>query len=123
MGFGSMGNLPTNVYNRRLNARSSAYTVTRVTETVNDVGEIVESESTHTVNLWCYSPRNVTSQLISGEHTSGDLQGLVKPSEDITFDDRLTHGGVEYEVDDVTVFPDETQPIYHKLTLVRRDGP
>lgn len=123
MGFGSLGRLPTGVMHRRIGARSSDYTVTRVTETVNDAGETVTTESTHTVSLWCFEPRNVTAEFSSGEHTSGSLQALSNPSEDITFDDRLTHGGVEYDVDDVSMYPDAKSPVYRRLTLVRRDGP
>lgn len=123
MGFGAMGKLPTGLLHRRISARATEYTITRVTETVNEAGEVEETESTHTATLWCFSPRNMTSQLMSGEHTSGSLQALMIPSEDVTFDDRLTHGGVEYEVDDVIIYPDKTQPTCHLLVLVRRDGP
>lgn len=118
-----MGKVPTSLLQRRIRARSSDYTITRVTESVNDIGEVETTKSTHTATLWCFSPRNVTEQLVSGEHTGGQLQGLMDPSEDVTFDDRLTHGDSDYEVADVTVYPDETQPVYHALTLDKRDGP
>lgn len=124
MGFGTLGKVPTGLFHRRIDARSSSYTVTRVIgTTTNDVGEPVPDTTEFDVNVWCYTPRGRTAEWMSGDHTTGVLQAMSNADVDLQYDDRLTHDGVEYEVDEIITYPDETHPVYHEYRLVRRDGP
>lgn len=124
MGFGELGRLAAKNYRRLISQRASDYTITRVTgETVNDAGEVVEQTATHTESLWCFTPRNTTEQVISGERTRGTLQGLAWHSANLELDDQLTHGGTDYEVSNMTVMPDEQNPVFAELVLQRQDGP
>lgn len=118
-----MGKLPTGSMKRRVSARTSDYTITRVTETTNDAGEIVDSEQEHQRTLWGFEPIETTVQSRSGERSTGAIQALAQPSEDIQLDDRITHDGIEYEVDGRDKLPSAKSPTVIKYTLIRRDGP
>lgn len=124
MGFGERGRRPVKHYYRLINQRAMSYDIARVTgETVNDVGETVEETNEFTESLWCFTPRNTTEQVMSGERTRGKLQGLAIHSADLMMDDRLTHGGAEYEISNMTMMPDEDNPVFVELVLQLRDGP
>lgn len=117
-----LGRLPVAPMRSIIDAHAREYTITRSTETVNDVGEVIETESTVTRRLWCYTPQAGTVQTQSGERTRGMIQALCLPSEDIQLDDRLTHQAIEYEVDSRVNLGEET-PTMHEFSLIRVNGP
>lgn len=124
MGFGEMGRLAAKNYRRLISQRASNYTITRVIgESLNDAGEVVEETATHTESVWCFTPRNTTEQVISGERTRGTLQGLAHHTADLHLDDQLTHGGTDYEISNITVMPDKKNPVFMELVLQIQDGP
>jgi len=59
--------------------------------------------------VWVFEPRENVATEITGEHLDGGLGGLVVSdgTVDIQHNDRLTHGGVEYEVDTVVGHPND----------------
>lgn len=122
MGAGTLGRLPIDAIQRVVGAHLDTYTVTRVTETVNDLGEIVTTETEFNRSLWCYTPSQWTQQYYGGERTSGDLMALTLPTEDIQLDDRLTHAGIEYEVSAQRPLSEHETTLV-EYTLVRRNGP
>lgn len=118
-----LGKLPTGLMKRRVDARSSENELIRVTETSNDAGEIVENKETITRTLWPFTPTVGTVQSRGGERSTGAIEALARPSEDIRLDDQLTHNGIDYEVDGKTSLPSADAATVIRYTLVRRDGP
>lgn len=96
---------------RIIRQRTSATTFTRVTTTVNELDDTVESTSDHTEDAWLFAPDESTAMEITGYEVNGSLGGLVVADggEDIELDDRVVHGGVEYEVASVVGYPEDDE--------------
>ena len=92
-----------------IGARSRPVTLVRPTTTTNALDETVETTTEHVESMWVFEPRQNVSAEITGEHLEGGLGGLVVSDGtiDIQHNDRLTHGGVEYEVDTVVGHPND----------------
>lgn len=109
---------------RVVSARSEPVVVTRPTTTVNDLDETVETTSEHTESLRLYEPQERRAAQRTGERVEGALGGLAVA--DGTFDmqrgDRVTHGGVVYEVDSVVAHPSTNDPDLYVLDFTRRNG-
>lgn len=107
---------------RIIASRATSNTITRVSESTGSLDETTETTTQHSETLWVFDPREVNVQSVAGERVTGDLTGLAVAdgTVDIQKDDRLTHGGVEYEVDTVVGVPDEENTDYWTISLVRR---
>lgn len=73
-------------------------------------------------DLYLFSPQEITEIMISGEQETGSLQGLCLPVDGqapVDEDDRLNYGQGRYEIENVTPFPDATNPDVYELTLER----
>jgi hypothetical protein len=94
---------------RVIRARTRSVTVTRVTETKGSLDQTKESTDGHTEQMWLFEPREAVAQEIAGERLTGSLGGLAVAdgTVDVQPDDRVTHGGVEYEVDTVVGHPND----------------
>lgn len=94
---------------RVIRSRTRSVTVTRVTESTGSLDQTTETETDHTESIWLFEPRESVAQEIAGERLTGSLGGLVVAdgTVDIQHDDRVVHGGVEYEVDTVVGHPND----------------
>lgn len=92
--------------------RTSATTVTRATKTRNDLDGTDETTSEHTEDMWLFAPNESTPTEITGYEVNGSLGGLLVADggEDLAIEDRIVHGGVEYEVDSVVGHPNDESP-------------
>lgn len=105
-------------------ARATATTITRPTTSTDSLDSTQETTAEHTERVWLFSPDENSIEVSAGERVTGDLNGLAVEPEDATVDiqkgDRITHGGVEYEVDTVEGRPDDNQTDYWSITFIRR---
>lgn len=94
---------------RVIGTRAAPTTITRVSTTTGSLDETVETTDEHTESIWVFSPRENVADEITGEHLDGGLGGLIVAdgTVDIQHNDRLTHGGVSYEVDTVVGHPND----------------
>ena len=94
---------------RIVRSRSSAVVFTTPTTSTNEFDETVETTTEHTENVWLFQPEERVSDEITGERINGSLGGLVVADDtvEISKDDRITYGGVEYEVDTVVGYPND----------------
>lgn len=112
-------------------ARSISVVFTRPTVSTGTLDETTETTSEFTEQVWVYNPRERTTQADAGERILGDMRGLMvadtayDPNTDsppIEKSDRITHGGVDYEVLTVTGLPDEQDPDLWMIEFERRQG-
>lgn len=102
-------NRPRAGMTRIIRSRSRLVTVSRPTTTKTALDDTQETLTEHTEDLWLFAPRDSVADEIAGERVNGSLGGLtVADNVDISKDDRVTHGGVEYEVDTVVGHPNDT---------------
>lgn len=94
---------------RIIRSRARSVTVSRPTKQKNSLDGTTESLAEHTENIWLFEPREQVANELAGERVTGSLGGLVVADRavDIQKDDRITHGGVEYEVDTVVGHPED----------------
>jgi hypothetical protein len=94
---------------RVIRSRQRRVTVQRPTETTGSLGETQTTTTEHTESLWLFEPRETVAQELAGERIDGSLGGLAAAdgSVDMEHNDRIVHGGVEYEVDTVVGHPDD----------------
>lgn len=93
---------------RIIRSRARSVTVERPTETTNSLDTTDETLSEHTEQLWLFEPTENVSQELVGERVEGSLGALgVADGLDIQKDDRITHGGVAYEIDTIVGHPDD----------------
>jgi hypothetical protein len=95
---------------RVIRARTRSVTVTRQIESKGSLDQqTTTSSSDHTEDIWLFEPRESVAQELAGEQFSGGLGGLAVAdgTVDVQHDDRITHGGVEYEVDTVVGHPED----------------
>lgn len=59
--------------------------------------------------MWVFEPRESVGQELAGERVNGSLGAVLvaEDTADIQKDDRIVHGGVEYEVDTVVGHPED----------------
>lgn len=107
---------------RIIGSRATATTVTRVTESKDSLDATSETTTEHMEDIWLFDPEESSVQGLAGERVTGDLGGLAVADGmvDIQNGDRVTHGGVEYEVDTVVGVPDDEETDYYQISLVRR---
>lgn len=105
-------------------ARASATVFTRPTESTDSLDQTTETTADHTETAWLYDPQEQQVSVIAGERQTGGLNALLVAdgTVDIQPDDRVTHGGVEYEVDSVVGLPDDANPQLHHVQFVRRQA-
>lgn len=111
-----------------IDARTRSVTVTRPSKSTGSLDETTETTSDHTEQLWLVSPSEYISEVETGERTTGDLRALGTDGIDVQHGDRITYGGVEYEVDTVVGRPDDNPADgtnhsgieYFDITLIRR---
>jgi len=94
---------------RIIRSRTRSITVSRPTTTQNSLDTTEETLSEHTEDMWLFQPREGVGQEFAGERISGSLGGLVVAEDDVDIqhNDRITHGGVEYEVDTTIGHPED----------------
>jgi hypothetical protein len=92
---------------RIIRTRSNSTTVSRPTTQKNSLDGTTETLSDHTEDMWLFEPREQVANEVVGERITGSLGALVVADStvDVQKDDRVTHGGVEYEVDTVIGHP------------------
>jgi hypothetical protein len=88
---------------RIISEHTQPVSVGRITETTGPLDETVTSQNDHTESLWLFNPDESVAQEITGEQLVGQLGGLAVAdgTVDLEHNDRITYGGVEYEVDTV----------------------
>lgn len=105
-------------------ARATSTVITRPSTSKGSLDETVETTTEHTEQLWVFDPNETSVGTLGGERQVGDLEALgVEPdtgSLNVQNGDRITHGGVEYEVETVVGAPDDENPELQRITLVRR---
>lgn len=97
---------------RIIRSRTSSVTVKRPTETKDSLDATTETTSDHSESIWLYEPRESVANEMLGERVEGSLGGLAiaDGTVDIEKGDRVTYGGVEYEVDTIVGHPEDGQP-------------
>ena len=115
---------------RVIRASVSATTVSRVAESKGSLDETSTSTTDHTEDLWLFEPRESVGEELAGERINGGLGGLAVAdgTVDLQKDDRIVHGGVEYEVDTIVGHPeddtadgtDSPETDFWLVTFVRR---
>lgn len=92
---------------RVIRARTRAVTVSRVTQSTGSLDETTTTTSDHTEDIWLFQPRESVAAEIAGERVNGRLGGLAVAdgTVDLQINDRVTHGGVEYEIDSIVGHP------------------
>lgn len=112
-----------------IDARATSVVLTRPSKSTGSLDETKEQTNDHTEQMWLVSPDESISQDPAGERISGDLRALTLDGADVQKDDRLTYGGVEYEVDTIVGRPDDANSDgtthngveYFDITLMRRN--
>lgn len=94
---------------RVIRSRTRSVTFSRVTEQKGSLDQTTTTESEYTEDVWLFEPRENVAQELAGERIQGSLGGLVVADDavDIEKDDRVVHGGVEYEVDTIVGHPED----------------
>lgn len=97
---------------RIVRARVSAVTISRVSTSKGSLDESSTSTSDHTEDLWLFEPRESVAEELAGERINGGLGGLAVAdgTVDLQTDDRIVHGGVEYEIDTIVGHPEDDEP-------------
>lgn len=97
---------------RIIRARARSTVVSRPTTTTGSLDQEQETTTDHIVNMWLYEPTERRANELAGERVDGDLGGLAVAdgTVDLEHNDRVTHGGVEYEVDTVVGHPEDDVP-------------
>lgn len=96
-----------NGISRIIRSRTRTVTINRVSESKGSLDETTTTTTEHSERIWLFEPRENVSQEIAGEQLDGSLGGLAVAdgTVDVQHNDRVTHGGVEYEVDTVVGHP------------------
>lgn len=89
----------------RLN--TSSYTVTRPGSEKGRFGERTPSTSTHSADLWLFSPSEVNVDTEFGDRLTGSLMGMSLPGENLSVGDRITFQSTNYEVIEIIHLPEE----------------
>jgi len=114
-----------------VSTRATAVVFTRPSTSTGTLDETTETTSEFTEQVWVYNPRERTTQADAGERVLGDARGLMLAETDydpdtddepVQKDDRITHGGVDYEVLTVVGLPDEQDPSLWMIEFERRQG-
>lgn len=107
---------------RVVRARASATTVSRPTRTKGTLDETTDTTADHTEQLWLFEPQEAVAQEAVGERVNGALGGLAVAdgTVDIDKDDRVTHGGVVYEVDTIVGHPEDDNADLWLISFNRR---
>lgn len=117
-------NLPTSSGAQTLESiaqdRMETFTVERPTETTGARGG-TDSTSTHEVDMWVFSPMEVTTDTEYGDRLTGSLGGLAHSSADVAEGDRITYQSVPYEVTG-TVVTDEVDDVLMAINFERRSN-
>lgn len=94
---------------RIIRSRSRSVTVSRPTSQTTALDDTTETLEEHVERMWLFQPSENVSQELAGERINGSLGGLLvaERAVDVEKDDRITHGGVEYEVDTVIGHPED----------------
>lgn len=100
--------------------RSDTYTVTRGDGSIGDLGEKVESDSTHNADAWIFEPNQSPIETEFGDRLAGDLRALSLPSEDWEHADEIDHGGNTYQVQDPYHIPNESNKKLKVFDLQRK---
>jgi hypothetical protein len=98
---------------RIIGSRTRSVTVKRPSTSTGSLGETnTDSTNDHTEYIWLFEPNESISSELTGERLDGSLGGLVVAdgSVDIEHNDRVVHGGVEYEVDTIVGHPNDDEP-------------
>jgi len=98
---------------RIIGSRTRSVTVKRPSTSTGSLGETdTDSTDDHTEHIWLYEPNESISSEITGERLDGSLGGLVVADGgvDVQHNDRVVHGGVEYEVDTIVGHPEDAEP-------------
>ena len=91
---------------RVIRARQTPTTITRVTQTRNELDDLVEDESEHTEDMWVFEPIEAPSNEVLGERLNGDLSALsIADGVNVERGDRIAHGGISYEIDTIVGHP------------------
>lgn len=95
---------------RIIRSRARSVTIKRPTKTKNSLDDTVETIDEHIENIWLFQPQENISQELTGERINGSLGGLLVAERGVNVqkDDRVVHGGIEYEVDTVVGHPEDT---------------
>lgn len=113
-----------------LRGRTAPKTVTRPTKSTGSLDQTTETTASHTESLYLFRPQEAVADTMAGERITGDLGGLAiaDGTVDLSKDDRVTYGGVEYELDTIVGVPEDDEPDgtdspntdYWRLSFVRR---
>jgi len=109
---------------RIIGARATAKTFTNPTKTKGSLDQTSETTSEYSLDVWLFDPEENVVGVDAGERVTGDLGGLIVDdgtnSEPVDKDDRIVHGGVEYEADTVIGVPDDENVNYWTVSFIRR---
>lgn len=108
---------PFNTLRRIIKSNQKTYIVTRPNKSVDSVGEVTETESTHNCPLWIQRQFEFSEMTDFGEFLEGDLYGVVRPSDDIQEGDRITHGGAKYEAETKVGHPSDDNAQYYVISF------
>jgi len=103
---------PLRIVRQIIEQRARSVVVERPVTTVTELDEETSTLEQHTEQMWLHSPDERITREPSGERTVGELQAHAAAHEsvDLKVGDRITHGGVEYEIDAIIGRPTDEQP-------------
>lgn len=103
---------PISGITRIIRSRARSVTVSRPTVQKNSLDGTSETITEHTEQMRLFEPRESIAEEVTGERVNGGLGALVvaESTVDVQKDDRITYGGVEYEVDTIIGHPQDGQP-------------
>jgi len=118
-----LGRRPTSRLRSVLRQHLESFTVTRVSgESTNDLGEVTETTTTITEDLWIFETATQKIEDLFGEDLTGDAAGLALDGADIQHGDKLTFQSTEYEVEDVTNVTTENGVVMERFALQKVDN-
>lgn len=111
-----------------ISARTQRVMVERPTKSTGSLDETTETTTEHPEDIYLHDPDEGVAEVVGGERVTGDLAGLAiaDGSVDVAHGDRVTYGGVEYEVDTIVGYPEDGEPgnspntSYWVISFVRR---
>lgn len=97
---------------RLIRQRAQSVTINRPVRMTNALDDTDETIDEHTESMWLFDARESIADEIGGDRINGGLGGLVVAGRavDLDKDDRITHGGVEYEIDTIVGQPVDDDP-------------
>lgn len=116
------GKFPTGHLREVIEQSSRVFSIDRVTDTPDETqfgSSRSYTEDATTADIYVYQPREQPQFVPEGRVTSGGLEGLCLPSEDVQLEDRIEYAGGTWEVSAKTPIDVGGDTLAYQLTFDR----